>query len=190
MSNVGGRLSELGRREQALAATEEAVTIRRLLAEASPDAYLPDLAASLNNFGRFLSELGRREQALAATEEAVTIRRLLAEASPDAYLPDLAASLTNLGTHLSELGRREQALARPRGRRDLPAAGRPSPNPAAYLPDLAMSLWAVGWVCDSTGIAVQTGLAAVTESLAAARDSGKCRRRGLRFASRIRPRNP
>ena len=42
-------LSRLGRREEALAAIEEAVTICRQLAAARPDAFLPDLATSLNN---------------------------------------------------------------------------------------------------------------------------------------------
>lgn len=56
------RLANVGRREQALAAAEEAVRICRGLAEANPDAYRPDLAASLTNLGIRLSELGRREQ--------------------------------------------------------------------------------------------------------------------------------
>jgi tetratricopeptide (TPR) repeat protein len=68
---LGYALSALGRREEALAATQEAVDIRRRLAEANPQAFLPDLASSLNNLGRDLSNLGRREEALAATQEAV-----------------------------------------------------------------------------------------------------------------------
>ena len=44
------------------------------LAGARPDAFLPDLATSLNN-RRLLADLGRRQDALAAIEEAVTIRR-------------------------------------------------------------------------------------------------------------------
>ena len=38
------RLADLGRREEALAAIEEAAGIYRQLAEARPDAFLPDLA--------------------------------------------------------------------------------------------------------------------------------------------------
>ena len=68
----------------------------RRLAEANPDAWLPDLASSLNNLGNRLAEAGRREEALAPTEEAVTIRRRLAQNNPDAWLPDLATSLNNL----------------------------------------------------------------------------------------------
>ena len=49
LNNQSSRLADLGRREEALAAIEEAVTIYRALAEARPDAFLPDLAMSLNN---------------------------------------------------------------------------------------------------------------------------------------------
>jgi Tetratricopeptide repeat len=91
------RLANAGRRDEALAAAEEAVVIRRRLAEANPAAYLPDLAMSLNNLGTFLSGVGRREQALASAEEAVVIRRRLAEANPAAHLPNLAMSLWAYG---------------------------------------------------------------------------------------------
>ncbi|WP_431913276.1 tetratricopeptide repeat protein [Micromonospora carbonacea] len=138
-SNLSIRLANTGRREQALAPAEEATRIYRRLAEANPDAHLPNLASSLNNLGNRLSELGRRKQALAPAEEATRIYRRLAEANPDAYLPDLAASLNNLGVRLSELGRRQQALAPAEEavaiRRRLAEA-----NPDAYLPNLAMSL--------------------------------------------------
>ena len=100
LSNLGVRLGELGRREDALAAADEAVRIYRQLAALRPDAFLPDLAASLNNLGNMLSDLGRREDALAATDEAVRIYRQLAALRPDAFLPDLARSLNNLGSML------------------------------------------------------------------------------------------
>ena len=90
MNNPANRLAELGRREDALAATEEAVAIYRELAAARPDTFLPNLARALNNPSNRLAELGRREDALAATEEAVAIYRELAAARPDAFLPDLA----------------------------------------------------------------------------------------------------
>ena len=77
--------------------------IRRKLAAQQPDAFLPDLAMSLNNLGAMLSALGRQEEALAAAQEAVNIRRRLAAQQPDAFLPDLAASLTNLGNVSSDL---------------------------------------------------------------------------------------
>ena len=106
---LGIALSNLGRREEALAATEEAVAIRRTLAQARPDAFLPDLASALNNLGIWFSNLGRREEALAATEEALATYRTLAQARPDAFLPDLANSLWNHSLRLEELDRIPEA---------------------------------------------------------------------------------
>jgi tetratricopeptide (TPR) repeat protein len=142
-NNLGIRRRDLGRRKEALKATEEAVDIYRDLAVRRPDAFRPDLAASLNNLGPMLRDLGRREEALKATEEAVAIYRDLAVRRPDAFRPDLAGSLNNLGTMLSDLGRREEALKATEEavalRRDL--AGR---RPDAFLPDLAGSLNSLG----------------------------------------------
>ncbi len=112
-------MGDLGRREEALAAAQEAVDIRRRLAAARPDAFLPDLASSLNNLGNRLSELGRREQALANAQEATDTYRRLAAARPDAFLPNLAGSLGNLGNRLTELGRPNEALS---ARREVVAA--------------------------------------------------------------------
>ena len=70
-------MSELGQREQALAASREVVAIRRSLATRNPDAFQPDLARSLSILAGALSELGQREQALAAAREAVAISRAL-----------------------------------------------------------------------------------------------------------------
>ena len=80
-------MAKLGRREDALAATTEAVEIYRELAAARPDAFRPDLAMSLTNQSTALAELGRREDALAAITEAVEIYRELAAARPDAFRP-------------------------------------------------------------------------------------------------------
>ena len=86
-------LGELGRREEALEAITEAVQIRRQLAAARPDAYLPDLATSLNNLSVDLGDMGRRQDALEAITEAVEIRRQLAARWPDAHLDELEQSL-------------------------------------------------------------------------------------------------
>lgn len=71
LNNQATLLSEVGRRDEALAAIEEAVALRRRLAEASPAAFLADLAMSLNNQAKFLAEVGRREEALANWDGAV-----------------------------------------------------------------------------------------------------------------------
>ncbi|MFV2126604.1 tetratricopeptide repeat protein [Micromonospora sp. LOL_013] len=93
LGSLGNRLSEAGRRDEALTATTEAADVYRRLAQANPAAYEPDLAMSLNNLGVMLSDLGRQDEAMTATAEAVTIRRRLAQVKPAAYEPDLAMSL-------------------------------------------------------------------------------------------------
>ena len=92
LNNLSVRLADLGRREEALAAIQEAVAIYRELAAARPDAFRPDLASSLNNLSLRLADLGRREEALAAIQEAVAIYRELAAARPDVFRPDLATA--------------------------------------------------------------------------------------------------
>jgi len=138
-NNLAIRQSEMGQWAEALVSISEAVSIRRKLTEANPDAFLPDLAMSLNNQANRQSEMGQRAEALASISEAVSIYRKLAEGNPDAYLPDLAMSLNNQANRQSGMGQRAEALASISEAvsiyRKL-AEG----NPDAYLPDLAMSL--------------------------------------------------
>ncbi|WP_240486447.1 tetratricopeptide repeat protein, partial [Hyalangium minutum] len=173
-NNLGVRLSELGRREEALVATQEAVVLRRALAQRNPDAFQPDLAMSLNNLGVSLSELGRREEALAATQEAVELYRALAQRNPDAFQPDLAGCFNNLGAMLSELGRREEALAATQEavvlRRALAQR-----NPDAFQPDLAGCLNNLG--------AMLSGLGRREEALAATQEA-------VEFYRALAQRNP
>ena len=111
LNNLALRLADLGRPEDALPASEEAVSIHRELAAARPDAFRPGLATSLTSLSDQLRQLGREEDALPASEEAVSIHRELAAARPEAFRPDLARSLVNLSLRLADLGRREDALA-------------------------------------------------------------------------------
>jgi tetratricopeptide (TPR) repeat protein len=136
LNNLGIRYSEVGRRQDALAPTEEAVEIYRALAQDNP-AFLPDLASALNNLGNHYSEVGRRQDALAPTEEAVRLRRALAQDNP-AFLADLAGALNNLGNHYSEVGRRQDALA-PTEEAVETYRALAQDNPA-FLPNLAMAL--------------------------------------------------
>ena len=68
--DLSNRLADLGRREEALAAIEEAVTIRRQLARDRPDAFLPNLTTALNNLANTLSWFNRDAEASAIREEA------------------------------------------------------------------------------------------------------------------------
>jgi hypothetical protein len=143
LNRLGFALSALGRRAEALQATQEAVALYRRLAQQNPDAFLPELARSLNDLGVDLSALGRRAEALQAAQEAVDLFRRLAEQHPDAFLPYLAMSLNNLGIRLSALGRRAEALE---ATQEAVALYRQlaQQNPDAFLPYLAASLHNLG----------------------------------------------
>ena len=138
-TNRAVRLSELGRREEALESAREAAELYRALVEARPDTFLPDLAASLSNLAVMLSELGHREEALERAREAAELYRALAEARPDVFRPDLALSLNNLANGLSDVGYREEALKWAREAAELYRALAEA-RPDALRPDLAMSL--------------------------------------------------
>jgi len=139
LNNLAIRLSDLGRREDALTTGEEAVRLYRALADARPDAFTADLARSLNNLANRLSDLGRREDALTTAEEAVRLRRALADARPDAFTANLATSLNTLVAMLSRLGRREEALATAEEAVRLYRALADA-RPDAFTADLASSL--------------------------------------------------
>ena len=129
LNNLSVRLADLGRREEALAAIEEAAAIYRELAAARPDAFRPDLASSLNNLSVRLGDLGRREEALAAIEEAVAIYRELAAARPDAFRPDLASVAEQPVGPAGRPGAAGGGAGRdPGSRRHLPGAGRGPPG--------------------------------------------------------------
>ena len=138
LTGLSVRLGDLGRPEEALAASQEAVTIGRELAAGRPEEFRPDLAMSLNNLSPRLSDLGRREEALTAIQEAAGVYRELAAARPEEFRPDLAMSLNNLAADLRRR-RPEEALAAIQEavtiRRELAAA-----RPEEFRPDLAMSL--------------------------------------------------
>jgi tetratricopeptide (TPR) repeat protein len=165
---LGFALYALGRREEALKATQEAVEIYRRLADRQPDAFLPGLAGSLRRLGFRLSDLGRREEALKATQESVEIYRYLADQHPDAFLPELAASLNNLGNQLSALGRRAEALE---ATQEAVALYRrlAAQHPDAFLHELAASLNNLGSMLSKMGRRA--------EALQATQESVEIRRR-------------
>jgi len=139
LNNLSLRLSDLGWREDALAAAEEAVSIYRQLAADRPDAFTLGLATLLNNLSLHLSDLGWRERALAVNQEALDIHLQLEAYLQDPFDPGLATVLNNLSSRLSDLGHREDALAMIEAAvsiyRQLAAA-----RPDAFTPVLANAL--------------------------------------------------
>ncbi|MGH3769116.1 MAG: tetratricopeptide repeat protein, partial [Pseudonocardiaceae bacterium] len=110
LNNLGIRLSNLGQLEDALAATVEAVEIRRRLAQTNPAAYEPDLARGLWSFA-WVRVAGQTElpQALTAAEESVVLYDGLAQRRPQAYTNDLRGARTTLADVLDGLDRGDEA---------------------------------------------------------------------------------
>src|SRR6185436_19658102 len=89
----------------------EATELRRELAEAEPDAFLPALVSSLSRRSFVLADLGRYDEALDVVEEAVGSSRRLVARDRGAFLPDLARSLINQANLLGDVERYDQAYA-------------------------------------------------------------------------------
>jgi hypothetical protein len=66
-------MSDLGRREEALTAIDEAVTIRSALAQGRPTVFASRYANSLDDKTIVLSALGRNREAEAARQEAAAV---------------------------------------------------------------------------------------------------------------------
>ena len=132
-------LQSLNDFEKARRHYEEVLQALQELAQQNPEAYLPEVATSLNNLGVLLSDTNDLKKAQDYYEEALQIRRELAQQNPEAYLPDVAASLNNLGVLLRDTDDLKQAQDYQEEalqiRRELAQQ-----NPRAYLPDVATSL--------------------------------------------------
>jgi len=81
----------LGRREEALAAAQEAVAIRRQLAQQHPEAFLPDLAMSLRTYGIVLRALSHDAEAVIAFADG--LRAILPFVDVSSAFGELAKNL-------------------------------------------------------------------------------------------------
>ncbi|MFE3607239.1 tetratricopeptide repeat protein, partial [Streptomyces goshikiensis] len=163
LGNLAVSWSEDGRREEALALSQEATGLHRTLAETDAGAYLPDLSMSLNNLANAQSATGDRQGALTTITEAVTIQRALAQTNPAAHLPNLASSLNNLANAQSETGDRQGALTTITEAVTIRRALAQT-NPAAHLPNLATSVNNLA-TCQSSIGDRQGALTTITEAV-------------------------
>jgi tetratricopeptide (TPR) repeat protein len=95
-SSLGVLNSDQNRLEEARKDYEEALKIRRELATKNPEAYLPDLATTLNNLGVLNSDENLPDMAREHYEQALQTYRELAAQNPETYLPYVATDLTDL----------------------------------------------------------------------------------------------
>ena len=95
LTNLAGRLSELGRHDAALDMAQDAVEIRRDLAAAQPDAFCVALSTSLGAKTMVLIGLERKAEALATTAEAIAILRPYFLGSPAPFAGLMSGHVRN-----------------------------------------------------------------------------------------------
>ena len=110
LTDQSGALAELGRREEALTASTEAVQMYQELAKQHP-VFRESLAASLTSLGIRHTELDDHDAALSADREAVSTYAALLPFNPERYRDSLEQAVRKLVIDLRNLGRSEQEIA-------------------------------------------------------------------------------
>jgi tetratricopeptide (TPR) repeat protein len=165
--NLSLYLNGVGRHEEALQASLEAVELNRRLAQRHPQTAREGLARSLDRLGLQSGLLEQPERGMEALHEAIGIYRGLAEEGADVDRP-LAQSLGHLSFLLRNLERREEALQVGQEAHALYVQlARKAPSTASYA-DLARSL-------DNLGFAFAQ-LDQLAESLACVQEAVEVRR--------------
>lgn len=103
--NRGTILRALGKSEEAVKSTQEAVAIYKKLALIQTKGMDTNLARALTNLSIHLSNVERNEEAHHAAEEAVEIYRRLSKSQPEIFYAKHVESLGNLCLRLCKLGR-------------------------------------------------------------------------------------
>lgn len=130
----------IGRPEDALEASAEAVRVRRELVAQSRELYEPSLVKALTTYSNRLADIGERDLALNAAEEAVTRCRSLVEEGRLASRIDLAVGLNNLSARRAAVGEPDSALAAARESVAVLAELVAGPEGDIYAADHAMAL--------------------------------------------------
>ena len=104
LNSLGVSLGDIGEHRQALAAKEEAVALRRELANAEPARYTPDLANSLNNQAITLDALNEQKDALACRGGVVASWAHLRSIRPGQYDGELEGARSRLARYCGEHG--------------------------------------------------------------------------------------
>jgi tetratricopeptide (TPR) repeat protein len=137
--------TEQSRMDEARRHFERALELRQPLTQQNDDAYLLDIARTLNNLGNLDRLQNRMGEARQYDDGALKIYRQLAQQNPDGYLPYVAASLNNLGSINRHQDRTDEA------RKEYEEALQidrqlAKDNPAKYLPNTAMMLNELGFL--------------------------------------------
>jgi tetratricopeptide (TPR) repeat protein len=126
-----------GRHTEALAATEEAVALRRELLEGDGDGEVPlaELVTSLRNLAEHVTAAGRPTEGISRCYEALTLTQRLVELNRDRHqAPARRHSLrAQHAVHRARPPRKGRGRGSD-GRRALPGAGRTRPGPLPSRP--------------------------------------------------------
>ena len=76
--------------EEAGKELDETLQIHRELAQKNPEAYLPDVAETLNNLGVLFRKQNRTQEAKQAYAEALQIYEVIAKQDPQRFSADVA----------------------------------------------------------------------------------------------------
>mgnify|MGYP002859173860 CR=1 FL=1 len=132
-------LQEQNQFREARSYYERALNLYQRLAVSTPQAYEPDVAATLNNLAILYDDTQRFTESEQMYKEALEIRQRLAQANPQAYEPDVAMTLNNLAVLYKNTQRfteSEQMYKEALEIRQRLAQA----NPQAYEPDVAATL--------------------------------------------------
>lgn len=118
---------------------EQALAMRRELAQYNPNTYLPDMAVTLNNLGNLDRMENKPEEARKDYEEGVEIHERLARQNLDPYPSDRAQALVNLGFLEVTMQQNDRAFVRFQSALEIYEQLAQS-NPEQYLPQVAETL--------------------------------------------------
>jgi tetratricopeptide (TPR) repeat protein len=109
LNNLAVTYLRLGRRREALGASEEAMGIHRTLAKERPEAFLPELAIFTSTRGDALRLLERRDDAINAYSEALRLLRPSFLAMPHAHAERIVTFVRDYVSVAAELSREPDA---------------------------------------------------------------------------------
>ncbi|CAD6910801.1 unnamed protein product [Tilletia controversa] len=129
----------VGRWDEALATSEEVISIIKPMADREPKRYNAHLARAMGLVSICQGYIGEHDAAMQSVVRALDIIRSLHQEQPAAFGADLAATLDNYSLSLSKAGRYEEAL---KAREAALAMYRSLHKalPAAFVADLARTL--------------------------------------------------
>jgi tetratricopeptide (TPR) repeat protein len=177
--NHGKILSDVGRLEEAIQTTQDAVALYQ--DAASEAKHSTELPTALTNLGQLLAGMGRLREALAASREAVALWHRVAEEAPGRFAVLLAVGLTNQSLMEAQLGDAEAAERSARAALKVlkPLVSAPS---ELLAEPVAAALTALGGAAGSRG-ELEVGVASLERAAALYR--GLAARRPGVFLSRL-----